>query len=66
MPITAAIATAGWAMAALSSSMELIHSPPLLITSFTRSRMVSTPLASMVAMSPVGNQPSTSAERSAL
>jgi len=36
-PITAASATAGWATAMFSRSMELIHSPPDLITSFERS-----------------------------
>ena len=35
----AAMATAGWAIAMFSRSMEPIHSPPLLITSFVRSVM---------------------------
>ena len=65
-PMTAAMATAGCATAAFSRSMELIHSPPDLITSLVRSRICITPCGLMVAMSPVGNQPSTSAERSAL
>jgi len=37
MPMHAAIATAGWATAMFSTSMELIHSPPDLITSLLRS-----------------------------
>src|ERR1700722_698720 len=61
-PMTAAAATAGWPMAAFSRSIELIHSPPVLMRSLTRSRICMTPRASMVAMFPVGNQPSTSAE----
>ncbi len=36
-PMTAASATAGWPMAAFSSSIELIHSPPDLMTSLRRS-----------------------------
>ncbi|MNC87167.1 hypothetical protein D3C83_28710 [compost metagenome] len=36
-PITAASATPGQLMAAFSRSIELIHSPPDLITSFERS-----------------------------
>ena len=36
-PITAASAIAGCAMAMFSRSIELIHSPPDLITSFERS-----------------------------
>jgi hypothetical protein len=58
MPIQAAMATAGWAMAMFSMSMELIHSPPDLITSLLRSVICMKPSASMVATSPVGNQPS--------
>ena len=47
-------------------SMELIHSPPDLITSFFLSVMRMKPSGSMVAMSPVSNQPSaSSAVRSA-
>ena len=37
MPMQAAIATAGCATAMFSTSMELIHSPPDLITSLLRS-----------------------------
>ena len=58
----AAAATAGWPMAAFSRSIELIHSPPVLMRSLTRSLICMTPWASMVAMSPVGNQPSSSGE----
>ena len=36
-PMTAAAATAGWPMAIFSKSIELIHSPPVLIRSLTRS-----------------------------
>ena len=36
-PITAASATAGWAISAFSSSIDEIHSPPDLITSLARS-----------------------------
>jgi hypothetical protein len=43
-----------------SRSIELIHSPPDLITSLLRSVICMKPSASMVATSPVGNQPSTS------
>jgi hypothetical protein len=50
---------AGCAMAMFSMSMELIHSPPDLITSLLRSVICMKPSASMVATSPVGNQPST-------
>ncbi len=38
-PITAASATSGWPMAAFSTSIDEIHSPPDLITSFARSVM---------------------------
>src|SRR5258708_7418298 len=65
-PMTAAAATAGWAMATFSRSIELIHSPPVLIRSLTRSLICMTPWASMVAMSPVGNQPAASGEESHL
>jgi hypothetical protein len=44
-------------MAMFSMSMELIHSPPDLITSLLRSVICMKPSASMVATSPVGNQP---------
>jgi hypothetical protein len=37
MPMQAAMATAGCAMATFSRSIELIHSPPDLITSLLRS-----------------------------
>ncbi len=57
-PITAASATAGCATAAFSRSIELIHSPPDLITSLERSVICMKPSASMVATSPVGNQSS--------
>ncbi len=36
-PMTAASAMAGWPTATFSRSMELIHSPPDLITSLERS-----------------------------
>ena len=39
-PITAASAISGWPMAAFSRSIELIHSPPDLITSLLRSTMM--------------------------
>ena len=60
MPTQAAMATAGCAMAVFSMSIELIHSPPDLITSLLRSVICMKPSASMVATSPVGNQPSRS------
>src|SRR3546814_2221544 len=44
----------------LSMSIELIHSPPDLITSLLRSVTRMKPLGSIVAMSPVSNQPSPS------
>ena len=53
----AAIATAGCAIAMFSTSIELIHSPPDLITSLLRSVICMKPSASIVATSPVGNQP---------
>ncbi|MDT4876368.1 hypothetical protein FQZ97_1118030 [compost metagenome] len=56
----AAINTAGCAMAMFSMSIDPIHSPPDLITSLARSVMFMKPSASMVATSPVGNQPSIS------
>ena len=52
--------TPGQPTAMFSMSMELIHSPPDLITSLLRSVMRMKPLASRVAMSPVLNQPSAS------
>ena len=42
----------------LSSSTELIHSPPDLMTSLVRSLMTMKPSASSVPMSPVRSQPS--------
>src|SRR5580658_8419958 len=65
-PMTAAAATAGWPAAAFSRSIELIHSPPVLIRSLTRSLICMVPCASMVAMSPVGNHPSRSGDESLL
>jgi hypothetical protein len=50
-------------MAMFSMSMELIHSPPDLMTSLLRSVICMKPSASMVATSPVGNQPSTSGDQ---
>ncbi len=44
-------------MAMFSRSIEPIHSPPDLITSFERSVICMKPSASIVATSPVGNQP---------
>jgi hypothetical protein len=54
-----------------SSSIELIHSPPDLITSLLRSVIRMKPSGSIAATSPVGNQPGspsteTSGEASAL
>ena len=57
-PITAASAISGCAIARFSSSIELIHSPPDLMTSLERSVICMKPSASMVATSPVKNQPS--------
>ena len=57
MPMQAAMATAGWPMAMFSTSMELIHSPPDLITSLLRSVICMKASGSMVATSPVWNQP---------
>ena len=54
--ITAASKTAGWAMTVTSSSTELIHSPPDLMTSFVRSLTTMKPSPSSVPMSP-GAQP---------
>ena len=56
--ITAASKTAGWAIRRPSSSTELIHSPPDLMTSFERSLIVMNPSASMAPMSPVRSQSS--------
>ena len=59
-PMMAASATPGWPMAAFSTSMEEIHSPPDLITSLARSTSCRKPSASMVATSPVVKKPSSS------
>src|SRR5271157_2283066 len=48
-----------------SSAIELIHSPPDLITSLERSTISAQPSGSMVQTSPVRNQPSGSAAPSA-
>ena len=58
--ITAACNTAGWPMARFSSSTELIHSPPDLITSLLRSVSWMRPSGAMVARSPVFSQPCSS------
>ena len=58
MAMTAASATAGWAMRAFSRSTELIHSPPDLIKSLVRSLMRTKPISSTLATSPVRSQPS--------
>mmetsp|Transcript_16399 Transcript_16399/g.48866 ORF Transcript_16399/g.48866 Transcript_16399/m.48866 type:complete len:205 (-) Transcript_16399:991-1605(-) len=58
--MTAASATSGWPIARFSISMVLIHSPPDLTTSFDLSAMSMCPSASMLATSPVANQPSPS------
>ena len=57
-PITAASATPGQPMAAFSRSIELIHSPPDLITSLERSVMTTEPSVSILQTSPVMNQSS--------
>src|ERR1019366_9513546 len=56
--ITAASKTAGCAMTVTSSSTELIHSPPDLITSLERSVTTMYPSPSRVPMSPVHSHPS--------
>ena len=56
--MTAASATAGWAMSAFSRSTELIHSPPDLIRSLVRSEILTNPSESTEATSPVRSQPS--------
>lgn len=48
--------TFGWETAMFSTSMEEIHSPPLLMTSLERSVICMCPKGSMVATSPVLNQ----------
>ena len=60
----AASATPGCAIATFSMSIELIHSPPDLITSLLRSVICRKPSGSIVATSPVGNQPSDSGDDS--
>ena len=56
--ITAASATAGWAITSFSSSTDEIHSPPDLITSLARSLIGVKPSSSSCPMSPVRSQPS--------
>ena len=56
MPIAAASATPSKPTAAFSSSIELIHSPPDLITSFDRSVICIVPSLWSAATSPVSNQ----------
>ena len=58
MAITAASATAGWAMSRFSRSTEEIHSPPDLTRSLDRSQILRFPRGSIVTTSPVWNQPS--------
>ena len=55
---TAASRTAGWAISWFSSSTELIHSPPDLMTSLLRSVICIVPLGCTLATSPVRSQPS--------
>ena len=55
-----ASATPGQPTAAFSSSIELIHSPPDLITSLARSVICMLPSGWRIATSPVSNQPSPS------
>jgi len=57
-PITATSATAGCPARAFSSSTLEIHSPPLLIPSFSRSLSSTHPDGWMTPRSPVRNQPS--------
>ena len=54
---TAHAATEGSATICFSKSIDDIHSPPDLITSFERSRMIRFPPASIDAMSPVASHP---------
>ena len=56
--MTAACATAGWAMSWFSRSTEEIHSPPDFTRSLDRSQIRMQPSLSMRTMSPVLNQPS--------
>src|SRR5712675_571003 len=58
IPITAASTTPGHPIARFSISIELIHSPPDLMTSFARSVSRMSLSLPMVARSPVLNQPS--------
>ena len=60
MAITAQFETSGCPIAIFSTSIELIHSPPDLIRSLARSVIVRNPSESIVATSPVPNQPSAS------
>ena len=64
--MTAASAALGWPTAMFSISMELIHSPPDLITSLARSVICMKPWSSMVATSPVSKKPSSSRMLAAL
>ena len=56
----AASATSGWPTAMFSNWIELIHSPPDFTMSLVRSVISIIPCGSMVATSPVANQPSAS------
>src|SRR5215472_1025132 len=56
--ITPASRTAGWLISVFSRSTELIHSPPDFTRSLLRSTSLIQPAGSMVATSPVRNQPS--------
>src|SRR6476660_2021897 len=57
-PTTHASSTAGCAISAFSSSTELIHSPPDLITSLARSVRIRYPSGESMPTSPVRSQPS--------
>ncbi|MNR29082.1 hypothetical protein D3C85_1464450 [compost metagenome] len=57
MPTTATEVTNACSLIRFSSSRELIHSPPVLITSLMRSLISTPPWASMEARSPVCSQP---------
>jgi hypothetical protein len=65
-PITATSATSGWLNTASSTSIDETFSPPVMITSFLRSEMVTRTPPSTVPPSPVWNQPSTIAARGGL
>ena len=56
--MTAASATAGWAIRWFSSSTELIHSPPDFTRSLVRSDSLMLPYRSIAPTSPVRSQPS--------